>query len=38
LILAQDLFYISAEEYQQAETLRAEVGFLLYRLLKTVKK
>jgi four helix bundle protein len=38
LILCQDLRYISTDEYQQAETLRAEVGFLLYRLLQTVKK
>jgi four helix bundle protein len=38
LILCQDLRYISAEEYQQAESLRAEVGYLLYRLLQTVKK
>lgn len=38
LVLCQDLRYISTDEYQQAETLRAEVGFLLYRLLQTVKK
>jgi four helix bundle protein len=38
LILCQDLCYISAEEYQQAEALRTEVGYLLYRLLQTIRK
>ncbi len=38
LILAQDLKYISAEDYQEAESLRAEAGFLLFRLIAKVKK
>jgi len=33
LILAQDLEYISQAEYKQTEALRAEVGFLLSRLI-----
>lgn len=35
LILARDLGYITNESYIQAETLRGEVGFLLYKLLKS---
>jgi four helix bundle protein len=35
LILARDLGYITNESYMQAETLRGEVGFLLYKLLKS---
>ena len=38
LILAQDLKYILPEEYNQAESLRAEVGFLLSRLIAKVRK
>lgn len=38
LILAQDLKYISEEQYEESETLRAEVGFLLYRLMQSIKK
>lgn len=38
LILAQDLKYISPEEYRQAEALRAEVGFLLSRLIAKVRE
>jgi four helix bundle protein len=38
LILAQDLKYISPEEYQEAEALRTETGFLLFKLIAKVKK
>ncbi len=38
LILAQDLKYISPEEYKEAESLRAEVGFLLFKLIAKVKE
>jgi len=38
LILCLDLQYISAAEYEQAEALRAEIGYLLYRLIQTIKK
>jgi len=38
LILAQDLEYISQEDYKQAEDLRSEVGFLLSRLIAKVRK
>ncbi len=38
LILAQDLEYISAEDYRQAESLRTEVGYLLSRLIAKVGK
>ena len=38
LILSLDLKYISQEEYDKAEALRAESGFLLYRLLQSIKK
>ena len=36
LILAQDLEYISQEDYNQAEAVRSEVGFLLSRLIAKV--
>jgi four helix bundle protein len=36
LILATDLNYITGEQYQEAETLRAEVGFLLHRLIQSL--
>jgi four helix bundle protein len=35
LILAQDLTYSTSSEYEQAESLRAETGFLLHRLLES---
>ena len=38
LILSLDLKYISQEEYDKAEALRAESGFLLYRLQQSIKK
>jgi four helix bundle protein len=38
LILAKDLQYITPEKYQEAETLRGEVGFLIYRLIAALKK
>jgi four helix bundle protein len=38
LILAQDLTYISPSEYEQAELLRAETGFLLHRLIESLKR
>jgi len=37
LILAQDLKYISSEQYERAEALRSEVGYLLFRLIAKVK-
>ena len=36
LILANDLRYLSDEEIKQAEKLRAETGFLLYRLIQAL--
>lgn len=36
LILAQDLTYISPAQYEQVETLRAETGFLLHRLIESL--
>ena len=38
LILSLDLTYINQEEYEKAESLRAETGFLLYRLGQSVKQ
>jgi four helix bundle protein len=38
LVLAKDLEYISDDQYKKAESLRAEVGFLLYRLISSMKK
>jgi four helix bundle protein len=38
LILAQDLTYITSSEYEQAELLRAETGFLLHRLIESLKR
>lgn len=38
LILAQDLKYLLPEDYARAESLRAEVGFLLSRLISKVRK
>ena len=35
LILALDLKYIVPTDYEQAESLRAETGFLLHRLLES---
>jgi len=37
LILAFDLDYLSQDEYDEAESLRAEVGYLLSRLIKSVE-
>lgn len=37
LILALELKYITQAEYNQAESLRSETGFLLHRLLQTVR-
>ena len=36
LILAQDLTYITSAQYEQAESLRAETGFLLHRLIESL--
>ena len=36
LILAQDLTYIRSCDYEQAESLRAETGFLLHRLIESL--
>lgn len=38
LILAQDLTYISSAQYDQAESLRAETGFLLHRLIESIDR
>lgn len=38
LILSLDLNFIDQEKYQQAEALRAEVGYLLYRLVQKIRK
>ncbi|HET9590672.1 MAG TPA: four helix bundle protein [Anaerolineales bacterium] len=38
LILALDLKYIAQAEYEQAESLRAETGFLLHRLIASLKR
>jgi four helix bundle protein len=38
LVLARDLKYITPDQYKEAETLRGEVGFLLYRLIASIKK
>jgi four helix bundle protein len=38
LILTHDLKYISLEEFQEAESLRKEVGYLLYRLIASLGK
>jgi four helix bundle protein len=37
LILSLDLNYIAQAEYDQAEALRAETGYLLYRLEQSLK-
>jgi four helix bundle protein len=37
LVLSKDLQYITPEKYEEAETLRGEVGFLLYRLIASMK-
>ena len=36
LILALDLNYITKAEYEQSESLRAETGFLLHRLIESL--
>ena len=38
LVLARDLEYINAAQYKEAETLRGEVGFLLFRLIASIRK
>lgn len=38
LILALDLKYITQTEYEQSESLRAETGFLLHRLLESLHR
>lgn len=38
LILAQDLTYISSSQYDEAESLRAETGFLLHRLIESLDR
>lgn len=38
LILAQDLNYITSSQYEQAESLRAETGFLLHRLIESLNR
>jgi four helix bundle protein len=36
LILAQDLNYLTQPQYEQAESVRAETGFLLHRLIESL--
>ena len=38
LILAQDLTYINPAQFEQAESLRAETGFLLHRLIESLDR
>ena len=38
LVLAKDLNYINPETYKEVEALRSEVGFLLYRLIASMRK
>lgn len=38
LILALDLKYITQVEYDKAESLRAETGFLLHRLIESLNR
>ncbi len=38
LILALDLKYIAQAEYEKAESLRAETGFLLHRLIESLNR
>ena len=38
LILALDLKYINQAEYEQTESLRAETGYLLHRLIESLNR
>jgi four helix bundle protein len=38
LILAHDLNYVTQAECEQAESLRAETGFLLHRLIESLNR
>jgi four helix bundle protein len=38
LILSQDLKYTTVAQYQEAESLRGETGFLLHRLIQSLEK
>lgn len=38
LVLSKDLEDITSEIYKEAEALRSEVGFLLFRLIASMKK
>ena len=38
LLLAQDLTYITPSQYEQTESLRAETGFLLHRLIESLNR
>jgi four helix bundle protein len=38
LILAQDLTYITPSQYEQSESIRAETGFLLHRLIESLDR
>jgi four helix bundle protein len=38
LILSKDLDYITAVQFQESETLRGEIGFLLHRLIQSLGK
>ena len=38
LVLSKDLGYINSEAYNTLETLRSETGYLLYRLIGSMRK
>jgi four helix bundle protein len=38
LVLSRDLKYINEKQCDEAENLRGEVGFLLYRLIKSLER
>ena len=38
LILSNDLDFVTSAQYQEIETLRGEVGFLLSRLIQSLRK
>ena len=38
LILSNDLSYITTVQYQESETPRGEIGFLLHRLIQSLDK
>lgn len=38
LVLSRDLGYVRSEKYQEIESLRSETGFLLFRLIGSMRK